>query len=191
MSLSGPTSTDSTASSLGARVRAARRARGLSLAEAAKRSGISASFLSLVERDQNDITLGRLLRLTEVYGVRITDLVPGALRDTTVVRRREQAPFYRLADGMEMFLLTPEGGTLIGSLGVFAPGTEASDVSSHEGEEFIHVLDGTIEVDVGDERLTLEQGDTVLFAAARAHRIRNPGKKPARALFAGALGVAD
>lgn len=174
-------------SSLGGRLRAARRARSLSLAEAAKLSGISSSFLGLVERGENDITLGRLLRLTEVYGIGITDVVPGALRDTAVVRRREQAPFYRLADGMEMYLLTPEGGALIGSLGVFEPGTQASGVSSHAGEEFIHVLDGSIEVDVGDERLTLEQGDTVLFAAARPHTIRNRGKKPARALFAGAL----
>jgi transcriptional regulator with XRE-family HTH domain len=191
MSQSGPANTDSTASSLGARLRAARRARGLSLAEAAKVSGISSSFLGLVERGQNDITLGRLLRLAEVYGVGITDLVPGALRDTAVVRRREQAPFYRLAEGMEMYLLTPEGGTLIGTLGVFEPGTESSDVSSHEGEEFIHVLDGSLEVDVGDERLTLEEGDTVLFAAARPHKIRNPGKTRARALFAGALPASD
>jgi transcriptional regulator with XRE-family HTH domain len=191
MSQSGPANTDSTASTLGARLRAARRARGLSLAEAAKVSGISSSFLGLVERGQNDITLGRLLRLAEVYGVGITDLVPGALRDTAVVRRREQAPFYRLAEGMEMYLLTPEGGTLIGTLGVFEPGTESSDVSSHEGEEFIHVLDGSLEVDVGDERLTLEEGDTVLFAAARPHKIRNPGKARARALFAGALPAGD
>ena len=38
---------------------------------------ISASFLSLVEKDRSDITIGRLVRLIEFYGISITDLLPG------------------------------------------------------------------------------------------------------------------
>jgi transcriptional regulator with XRE-family HTH domain len=178
---------DSTAGALGARLRAARRARGLSLSEAARRTGISSSFLSLVERGQSDITFGRLLRLTEVYGVSVTELVPGAPRDTSVVRRDEQVPFYRPGEGMEMYLLTPDGGTLIGSLGVFEPGTQASQTSSHEGDEFVYVLEGSVELDVGAQTLTLQEGDTVLFDASRPHTLRNVGRTRARALFAAAV----
>ena len=63
--------------SVGAHLHQARRARNLSLADVAEATSISASFLSLVENDKSDITIGRLVRLIEFYGISIADLLPG------------------------------------------------------------------------------------------------------------------
>ena len=70
---------------LGARLRAIRADRGLSLSAVAEATGISTSFLSLVETGKNDITFGRLRRLIDYYGVTLIDLLPPS-EDTVVVR---------------------------------------------------------------------------------------------------------
>src|SRR6185312_910162 len=54
---------------LGERLRAIRAERGVSLSAVAEATGISTSFLSLVETGKNDITFGRLRRLIDYYGV--------------------------------------------------------------------------------------------------------------------------
>lgn len=54
---------------LGTKLRALRTDRGLSIAEVADATGISASFLSLVENGRSDIAIGRLMRLIDFYGV--------------------------------------------------------------------------------------------------------------------------
>ena len=55
---------------LGAQLRALRGARRVSLGDVARETGISASFLSLVENGRSDITIGRLTRLVDYYGIR-------------------------------------------------------------------------------------------------------------------------
>src|SRR5438105_3725718 len=61
---------------LGDALKALRRQRGYSLVQVAKETGISKSFLSLVESGRSDITIGRLLRLVTFYGAHIADLLP-------------------------------------------------------------------------------------------------------------------
>ncbi len=77
--------------SLGARLKSVRTARRLSLAEVSEATDVSASFLSLVENDKSDITIGRLVRLIEFYGISIADLLPGEAGER-LPRRRRAAP---------------------------------------------------------------------------------------------------
>jgi len=62
---------------LAARLKRLRLERGLSLAQLSRATGISSSFLSLVEQAQSDITVGRLIRLAEFYDVELVDLLSG------------------------------------------------------------------------------------------------------------------
>ena len=61
---------------LGGRLRSLRHGRKLSLAEVGAATGMSSSFLSLVENGRNDLTVARLVRLVDYYGVSVTDLLP-------------------------------------------------------------------------------------------------------------------
>src|SRR3954471_20515085 len=65
---------------LGLRLRQLRLARSLSLAEVAQATNISASFLSLVENGRSDVSIGRLTRLVQFYGVSLSDVIPGTER---------------------------------------------------------------------------------------------------------------
>ena len=61
---------------LGSALKNLRRDRRLSLQDVSAGTGISASFLSLVENGKSDITIGRLVRLVTFYGIHLGDLVP-------------------------------------------------------------------------------------------------------------------
>jgi transcriptional regulator with XRE-family HTH domain len=61
---------------LGRRLKALRVGRGLSLKEVAAGTGVSASFLSMVETGRNEMSVGRLMRMADFYGVGLVDLVP-------------------------------------------------------------------------------------------------------------------
>ena len=81
-----------------------RNARSLSLADVAEATGISASFLSLVENNRSDITIGRLVRLIDFYGISITDLLPFAARPDypEVIRPDERRSLQSPVEGIDI-----------------------------------------------------------------------------------------
>src|SRR5262249_15018699 len=94
---------------LGEGLRRLRRGRGLSLAEVAAGTDVSASFLALVERGQSDIAIGRLMRILHFYEASVTELVPNWQRDRDeIVVRRGDARKIRSADGVDLYLLAPD-----------------------------------------------------------------------------------
>jgi len=67
---------------------------------------------------------------------------------------------------------------------IYDPGaTSGVHMSHHEGREFGVVLDGELVVELGFERYTLRQGDSIIFDSTTPHRLMNQGDKPIRALW--------
>ncbi len=93
--------------SVGAALRQVRTARMLSLQDVAKGTGISASFLSMVEKDRSDITIGRLVKLIDFYGISLTDLLPlsAATEYPEVVEPGARKPLHSPAEGISISLL--------------------------------------------------------------------------------------
>jgi quercetin dioxygenase-like cupin family protein/DNA-binding Xre family transcriptional regulator len=158
-------------------LRALRRSRGLSLAEVGDATGISPSFLSLVEKGKSDITLGRLVRLVEFYGVTINDLLPGppeaAFPD--VVRLSERRVVQSPAEGIDVYLLSGDTRrTMMPHLLEFKPGARLAERGHHEGEEWVHVLEGTLSLELqGCEPELLKAGDSGYYPADQPHMFRN------------------
>lgn len=165
---------------LGPQLRALRRQRGLSLAEVAKATTISASFLSLIETGKSDITLGRLVRLVRFYGVSVTDLMPEpGEADPIVVRRDERRHIFSPAEGIDVYLLTRDTRhKMMPVIAVHEPGGHTEEVVNAEsGEQFVYVLEGTIEVELdGSEPLQLRKGDAAYFSTDRIRSYRNVGE---------------
>jgi quercetin dioxygenase-like cupin family protein len=171
---------------IGARLQAVRVARGYSLKEVAEGAELSASFLSMVENEQCDITVGRLLRLLVFYGVGISELVPDGAdtTDDVVVRRADRRHIDSASEGVQLFLLAPELPRIMSpELLVFEPGAVVAEFDCHDGEEFIYVKQGTIELILeGREPIALRTGDSAYYAASRPHMHRNVGKTKATML---------
>jgi transcriptional regulator with XRE-family HTH domain len=165
---------------LGATLRAIRTSRRLSLAAVAKATDISPSFLSLVELGKSDITIGRLTRLAEFYKISFTDLLGGAdTTDAEIVRTHERQLIHSPAEGIDVYLLTSDTRrTMMPMLLVFEPSAELAEYGRHEGEEFVHVIEGSLmlEIDGADVR-TLTTGDSAYYSGERPHLFRNASSK--------------
>lgn len=162
-------------SHVGERLRALRQERGLSLAELADATGISTSFLSLVETGRSDITLGRLMLLVKFFDTSVEELLPDSPSlDASLVRAVERRHVPSPAEGMDVYLLSPDTNrTMMPLIVLFEPEAGLAEYASHDGEEFLHVIEGALEVTVDGEGVTLEAGDSFYFVAEHPHTLRN------------------
>ena len=161
---------------LGRALRAVREQQRLSLQHVAAATAVSASFLSMVENGKNDITLGRLTRLIDFYRVSLTDLLPpNPAAQLDVVRSGAGTILRSTAEGIDFSLLTPDTNrTILPMLLKFAPDAELEEPGQHEGEEWVHVLSGTLRLTVeGSDPRVLGKGDSAYYAADQPHRFAN------------------
>ncbi len=171
--------------SVGSALRQVRNARSLSLADVAEATGISASFLSLVENDRSDITIGRLVRLIDFYGISITDLLPFSARPDypEVIRPEDRRSLQSPVEGIDFFLLTADTDRQMMPLEVyFKPGAALAEPGRHAGEEWLLVLEGELRLELeGAEARILGPGDTAYYPAERPHLLSNASEtKPLR-----------
>lgn len=173
---------------LAVRLKQLRAEHGLSLSQLARATGISSSFLSLIEQGQSDITIGRLVRLAEFYDVELADLLngpPSAPPDH--VRILRTAPDHMLhspTEGVDVYDLTCGARwTLVPALSSFRPGGCIEIDDEHEHERMIYILDGTFELAFPDETPTrLRTGEGATFHSAGRYRITNVGRGQGRVL---------
>jgi len=163
------------AASIGLRLRQMRMARGLSLAEVAVAVGISVGFLSAIERSHMSASVGTLRKLARYYKLNILDFFDptetNPYRVTPRERKRLQA-----GPGVRMELLAWGKTVMEPHLFSIAPRAESGDAYSHEGEEFLYVLRGTLTVSLDGELHQLKPGDSFYFESSTPHSWRNDGK---------------
>ena len=175
---------------LSARVKALRQRRGWTVAETARRTGVSVSMLWKVENAQTTLTYGKLARLAAGLEVPVSELFANpepAVRKggRRIVERRGAGPVIDCEDNLYHFLASEIASKHYSPcvVEVRAGGTGA-DVEAHGGEEFSYVLEGRVRfLCEGYAPVVLEAGDSVYFDASLPHRYlcAEPGS-PARML---------
>lgn len=164
-----------TIAAIGERLRELRSERGLSIREAAGRAGLSPSFLRLVERGESEISITRLMRLADLYGLTVGDLLV-SLNDARPRHRfpLEQAKRIEADDGrvtvdylpvpvaaIQPFRLTLQPGATLGDL-------------RHATEEFFHCVEGKATLTIDGESFRITAGDTAYVPANTPHAWDNP-----------------
>ena len=147
-------------SSVGPRLRALRLARGATLTQLSQTTGISVSTLSRLESGQRKPTLELLLPLARAHQVPLDELVDAP---ETGDPRLHPRPFER--NGVTVLPLTRRPGGLQAFKQIYPPhwpGT-APEQASHEGYEWLYVLNGRLRLLLGDQDLTLNPGEAVEF----------------------------
>jgi transcriptional regulator with XRE-family HTH domain len=176
---------------LGRRLKALRVSRGLSLKEVAAETGLSASFLSMVETGRNEITIGRLVTIADFYEVGLSDLIPDRAMEQPVVLRRDDRRTFESADQQVTteVLAAWHHGDMTSGFRRFEVGAELSEVSRQAGPEFVLVLAGELTIEFADDTtVQLREGDSVWFEASRRHRQLNTGDGEAHVItFRGAI----
>jgi len=175
------------AAELGRRVaenlRQRRKARGMSLDDLARSSGVSRAALSQIETCKSNPTVGVLWKIAVGLGVPFAELI-GAPRSGAVVLRRGDSQVLRSSDGrFESRPLTPAGASPlveIYELRLSARSTHASEAHAPGTHEVLVVLSGVLRMHVDDETYELNAGDSIAFAADRPHAYENPAGSEAR-----------
>jgi len=165
---------------VGPRLRALRRRRGVTLADLSASTGISESTLSRLEGGGRRPTLELLLPLAREYGVALDELVGApATGDPRVhlkpVQRggRVFVPLSRRPGGMQAYkmILPPD------------PDAPAEpDLRTHEGYEWLYVLDGRLRLVLGDRDLVLTPGEAAEFDTHVPHWFGAAGAQPVELL---------
>lgn len=166
-------------SPLGPRLRRLRLRGKLSLSTVARATGVSVSFLSALERGQMSASVATLRRVARFYNINILSLFDPSEANPHRVRPGERKVL-EAGPGVRMELLAWGNAIMEPHLFRIAPGAGSGDAYSHEGEEFLFVLRGELELTLEDgdtQRLT--EGDSFYFESTVPHCWVNPGKKEA------------
>jgi transcriptional regulator with XRE-family HTH domain len=166
---------------LGKNLRALRLSSGRSLTEVGEATRLSPSFLSMVENGNSDIAMGRLLRLTQYYGVEIADVVggPASPPEHQVIQAAEQQHFEFTEEGLDVQFLADAHRPLRPLLVRFRPGGGMIEPVRDAGDAFLYMLDGEVVVSVDGSALTLKPGDSAYLPAERGRLYRNRTDEPA------------
>lgn len=168
---------------VGAKVRQLREMRELSVEQLSEQSLCSVDVLNQIEAGELVPSLTPLMKISRVLGIRLGTLIDDEPHDGPVVVKAKQPPevirfsgkdpsaarsnldFYTLGAGktdrhMEPFLID-----------VQPRADREAPLSSHEGEEFIYVLSGCIEINYGQSTYELETGDSIYYDSIVPHDV--------------------
>jgi DNA-binding transcriptional MerR regulator/quercetin dioxygenase-like cupin family protein len=160
---------------LGPQLRRMRERKGLGLVEAARRAGLSPGFLSSVERSQANASVATLQRLAGSYGTTVMELFQSPPHEGRLVGPSDRRVL-TVHSGVRMELLSTGAPMLQSMLFKVAPTAGSEGAYSHQGEEFIYMLAGTLEVWLDElQCYVLREGDSFWFPSTHAHRWFNPG----------------
>jgi mannose-6-phosphate isomerase-like protein (cupin superfamily) len=173
------TSLESQQARLGRQIRLLRQEQGLTLVALAGLTCLSHPFLSQLERGLARPSMSSLERIATALHSSQSELMARAVDDG--------AP----ATGPAFTVVRADGGTelpapggsarlLVGAAARFHPmvyvgsNTDFQEYYRHPEDEFVHVIAGCIEVDLGNRRLDLAAGDSLYYLGGTPHRWRNP-----------------
>ena len=166
---------------LGQRMRERRVQLGLTLNDLADKVGVTSSFLSYVERDTVNPSLGSLARIAEELGIPLAYFFADEFVRTQVIREGERAVLRFTKAAVRYELLTRYPGCRFGCMiGYLEPGASTFDTpQNYPQEECILVLSGSLEVQIGVDIYILKQGDSVHFDGLIPHKITSFGEEEA------------
>jgi quercetin dioxygenase-like cupin family protein/ribosome-binding protein aMBF1 (putative translation factor) len=176
---------------MGMRVKKARESRGLSIFDIYLRTDIDVEILSQIEEGKVVPPLGTVIKLAKALDLKMGYFISGEEgKAYTVVRRddREVTPRYDASKekhyGYAYESLAPHktDRTMEPFLVTLEPSEVEEERSTHDGQEFIFVLHGEMEVRLGEEILILEPGDTIYYDSTVPHLVKCHGKETTKIL---------
>jgi transcriptional regulator with XRE-family HTH domain len=183
-----------TVSALGAKLALARAERGWSLAELARRAGVSTASVHKIEKSGMTPTIATLMKIAAALGTSVSFFIDEdvAVPAAIVVRGDERARLYTSKTGISLDNVSGRYGRyrLAGAEARIEPlASSGPDPMRHPGEELVYVFEGTMCFTVDGKAIHLAPGDSIHFRTDRPHSWQNPSECPARALWFMVRGV--
>jgi transcriptional regulator with XRE-family HTH domain len=163
---------------IGSRLRARRLELGLTISEVAEQAGLTAGFISQLERDLTSASLSSLYRICAVLGIRVGNLVDD-VPSGRLIRREEQARrSLAMGDAEHLLLSSRDERRFHVTESHIPPGGSAGEelYTLPADVELVYALRGSLELQVGGETHVLEEGDTFSYSPRDPHTWRNPSE---------------
>ncbi len=176
---------------IGMRVKKARESRGLSIFDIYLRTDINVDLLSQIEEGNFIPPLGTVIKLAKALDLKMGYFISGEeAKAYTIVRRDDRKVISRYDPGKERHYgyeyesLAPHKAdrTMEPFLVTLQPSKTEEERSTHDGQEFIFVLRGKMEVRLGEEIHILEPGDSIYYDAKVPHLVKCHGKETTKIL---------
>ena len=175
---------------IGSKIKGIRESKNLSIEEIAERSGLSAEQITSIENDEHLPSLGPLIKIARALGVRLGTFMDDSDALGPAVTRaadRERESSISFSNGatdarqhMEYHPLAQQkaGRHMEPFIIDINPEENANfQLSAHEGEEFIYVMQGEVEIVYGKETYSLKEGDSIFYDSIVKHHVHGaPGK---------------
>jgi transcriptional regulator with XRE-family HTH domain len=172
------------ASAIGVRVKQERHSRQWTLDQLAEAAGVSRRMVVSVEQGAVNPSVGTLLKISDALGVGLPALVePPQPKPVKVTRQGGGATLWSSDAGGRGVLVAGTTPPDVVELWDWTLGPEdvhTSEAHSPGTRELVHVLEGTITIEIEDKSVTLDVGDAVAFPGDVAHSYTNPRAQPAR-----------
>jgi transcriptional regulator with XRE-family HTH domain len=164
-----------------------RDALGESVEEFASRVGVDAAAVRQYEAGETEIPVGYLMEVSKSTGVELNTLIAGSeshLVSHSVVRAGKGLSVDRRKDYDYKNLAYRFKGRKMEPFEIRVPAKSESEISytRHSGQEFIYMLEGRLEIRLGDKVEVLEPGDSLYFDSQTPHGMRGLDGAPARFL---------
>jgi transcriptional regulator with XRE-family HTH domain len=171
---------------IGARLREARRERGLTIDQLAQATGLTKGFLSQVERDLASTSVASLLKICAALGLRVGDLFDED-GESGLVRAGDRPLLDFGGIGAEDRLLTPRSNrrlqAFVSRVGPGARSGEGPGYPTPTDAQFVHVTKGEFELTIGAAVYRLKAGDSLTFGGREPRSWRNPSDRRAAELI--------
>ena len=165
------------ATDLAGKLKRLRTRAGFSMREAARRAKISPSYLAALELSHANPSVATLQRLASTYGTTVLDFYGLPKRANHLVRPRDRGVILT-ESGVRLERLSTGARRLESTIWHVPPGAGSDGTYSHEGEEFIFIMSGTLELWLDElECYTLRDGDGFWFDSSVGHRWYNPSSE--------------
>jgi quercetin dioxygenase-like cupin family protein len=158
--------------------------RHMTLQEVGSEVELSHSFLSMLERGLADVSVARLNRLAEFYGIPLSELVaderlrelphPIAPADGTLIDRGPGIDYRLLPIGRQFGIQLTHV--------TIAPHTGFPRLFSHDGDDFVWTLRGELILLYGDVEYAIPKGHAIWYPSNVPHALRNDKARPAEML---------
>ena len=169
--------------SFGANMKQLRQTRKISFEQLANKTGFSQRYLKEIEEGIAIPPVSAVIQITKALSVDSGSFLSAEEQETSQRRRRES--FFKRTQAYSYRTLTPDAEQkhMKAFLVTIDPKQDHKMVEyRHEGEEFLYVLKGHVEVRVGENQNLLKKGETLHFDSGMTHKLRNLGDEEAKLL---------
>jgi len=179
-----PADSKSATLTLGVKLRHARLVAGYTLLQLANKAGCSESLISKVERGLATPSFTTLHRLAVALDTNIGTLTSEDDAHQSPILRHGERPVIRVGGvALERVVLPKRGGLLQANIHIVWPGEASDGQIEHQGEEVGYVLEGKLELMLGDDTYLIGPGDAFTFSSQVPHGYRNVGDVVAKVLW--------